>query len=91
MRTGRRLPGLGRRRGQAARWLIPVVAQGLATPGLRTEIVDVNGLPGIVAWTGEEPLIAVSLVVVDGRVQQVLTVRNPDKLAGLAQPGADAT
>jgi RNA polymerase sigma-70 factor (TIGR02957 family) len=75
----------------AARFLIGVVAQGLAIPGLRTEIADVNGMPGIVAWADGEPLIAVSLVVADGRIEQVLTVRNPDKLVGLAGPPGAGT
>jgi RNA polymerase sigma-70 factor (TIGR02957 family) len=71
----------------AVRFLVSVAAQGLAIPGLRTEIVDVNGLPGIVAWLGDEPFLSLSLVVADGRIEQVLVVRNPDKLSGLSTPG----
>jgi hypothetical protein len=38
----------------------------------------VNGEPAVVAWTGTEPFLSMSLLLVDGRVQQVLIVRNPD-------------
>ena len=68
---------------KAARFLLGIVAQGLELPDLRTEITDINGSPGIAVWSGGAPVVAVSLVVADGRVAQVLTVRNPDKPAGL--------
>ena len=71
---------------KVARFLVATVAQGMEIPDLRTGIVDINGSPGIVAWTGSDPFISVSLVVTDGRIEQVLIVRNPDKLAGLAAP-----
>jgi RNA polymerase sigma-70 factor (ECF subfamily) len=64
-----------------------IAAQGFALAGLRIEITEVNGAPGLVAWVDGDPLIAMSVVVADGVVQQVLVVRNPDKLAGLAAPG----
>jgi RNA polymerase sigma-70 factor (ECF subfamily) len=69
---------------KVARFLLGVVAQGLEIPGLRTEVVDVNGSPAVVAWIGNDPFVSVSPVVVDGRIEQVLVVVNPDKLAGLA-------
>jgi RNA polymerase sigma-70 factor (TIGR02957 family) len=71
---------------KVARFLVATVAQGMEIPDLRTGIVDINGSPGIVAWTGSDPFISVSLVVTDGRIEQVLIVRNPDKLGGLAAP-----
>jgi RNA polymerase sigma-70 factor (ECF subfamily) len=70
---------------KAARFVAGIAAQGFALPGLRIEItVEVNGEPGIVAWVDGEPLIAISLGAVEGRVVQVLVVRNPDKLVGLS-------
>jgi RNA polymerase sigma-70 factor (TIGR02957 family) len=69
---------------KVARFLLGIVAQGLEIPGLRTEVVDVNGSPAVVAWIGNDPFVSVSPVVVDGRIEQVLVVVNPDKLAGLA-------
>ncbi|TYP89770.1 RNA polymerase sigma factor SigJ [Blastococcus xanthinilyticus] len=68
---------------KVARFVVAVAAQGLELADLRIEVAEVNGGPGIVAWTGGEPLLAMSLVVVDGRIEQVLLVRNPEKLAGL--------
>ena len=67
---------------KAARFLIAVSA-GLSQPGLRVRLVDVNGAPGVLVESDSGPLIAVSLVVADGRVEQPLVVLNPDKLAGM--------
>jgi RNA polymerase sigma-70 factor (TIGR02957 family) len=69
---------------KVARFSAAIASQGGAIPGLRIEIAEVNGFPGIVAWVGAEPFVAVSLVVVGGLVEQVFVVRNPDKLAGLS-------
>jgi RNA polymerase sigma-70 factor (ECF subfamily) len=71
---------------RVARFLLGIVAQGLEIPDVRTEVVDVNGSAAIVAWVGREPLVSVSLVVAEGRIEQVLVVRNPDKLAGPSSP-----
>ena len=72
---------------KVARFSAAITAEGAAIPDLRIEITEVNGFPGIVAWVGTEPFVAVSLVVVGGVVEQVLVVRNPDKLAGLSPSG----
>lgn len=69
---------------KVARFTIGIAAQGMALPGLRIEIADVNGSPAVVAWADGAPLMTLSLVVADGLVTQVLVVRNPDKLTGLA-------
>ncbi|MGK5115167.1 MULTISPECIES: RNA polymerase sigma factor SigJ [unclassified Geodermatophilus] len=68
------------------RFLLATTTQGQAIEGLRAEVVDVNGQPAVVAWVGDEPYVTMSLVLVDGLVQQVLVVRNPDKLRGLVLP-----
>ncbi|WP_448615574.1 RNA polymerase sigma-70 factor [Modestobacter sp. URMC 112] len=67
---------------KAARFLIAVSA-GLSQPGSRVRLVDVNGAPGVLVENDSGPVIAVSLVVADGRVEQALVVLNPDKLAGM--------
>jgi RNA polymerase sigma-70 factor (ECF subfamily) len=72
---------------KVARFLAAVGPEGAAVPGLWMEVTEVNGEPGIVAWTADGPLMATTLVVADGRVDQVLVFRNPDKLAGLRVPG----
>jgi RNA polymerase sigma-70 factor (ECF subfamily) len=68
---------------KVARFLVATTAQGLATPGLHVEVAEVNGAPGVVAWVGGAPYMTISLVLVDGLVEQVLVVRNPEKLTGL--------
>ena len=70
---------------KVARFAAVVAGQGMALPGLRIEIADLNGSPAVVAWADGEPLMTMSLVVADGLVTQVLVVRNPDKLAGLSR------
>ena len=69
---------------KAARFLAAVSAGGLAQPGLSTALTDVNGWPGLVVVGEDGPLLAASLVVVDGVVQHAYVVLNPDKLAGIA-------
>jgi RNA polymerase sigma-70 factor (TIGR02957 family) len=77
---------------KVARFLTGIAAKGLGTiPDLRTEVADVNGSPGIVAWSGDEAFLVVSLVVAGGRVEQVLMVVNPDKLAGLVVTPREGT
>jgi RNA polymerase sigma-70 factor (ECF subfamily) len=68
---------------KVARFLIGIAAKGLELHDLEVRLTDVNGLRGIAAWAGGAPFIAISPVVDAGRVEQVLVVANPDKLAGL--------
>ena len=68
---------------KVARFLTAVSGEGASLPGLRLELAEVNGLPGVAAWTDAGPFVGMSLVVADGLVQQVLVVLNPDKLSGL--------
>jgi RNA polymerase sigma-70 factor (TIGR02957 family) len=68
---------------KVARFVLAITATGLQLSGLRLDAADVNGLPGLVVRTDDGPFLVMSLVVVDGRVAQVLVVRNPDKLANL--------
>jgi len=71
---------------KVARWLVAVAQDGAAIPDLRIGVAEVNGSPAIVGWSGTEPFGSISLTVADGRIQQVLVVVNPDKLAGLVAP-----
>jgi RNA polymerase sigma-70 factor (ECF subfamily) len=76
---------------KVARWLVAVAQQGATLPDLRIEVAEVNGSPAIVGWSGSEPFGSISLTVADGRIEQVLVVVNPDKLAGLVvSPGKGA-
>jgi RNA polymerase sigma-70 factor (ECF subfamily) len=71
---------------KVARFVLGVAAKGLALPGLQARLTDVNGAPGFAAWVDDEPYFALSLVVADDKVEQVLIMVNPDKLAGLGAP-----
>jgi RNA polymerase sigma-70 factor (TIGR02957 family) len=71
---------------KVARFLLGIAEKGGANPGLRIEVAEVNGLPAVVSWVGEEPFGSISLAVSEGRIEQVLVVVNPDKLAGLVLP-----
>jgi RNA polymerase sigma-70 factor (TIGR02957 family) len=71
---------------KVARFLAAVGPQGAELPGLRVEVADINGAPAVVAWTDDGPFMALQLVLVDGLVEQVLFVANPEKLAGIALP-----
>jgi RNA polymerase sigma-70 factor (ECF subfamily) len=68
---------------KVARFLAAIGPQGADLPGLRVELAEVNGAPGVVAWTDAGPFMALQLVLVGGLVEQVLYVGNPDKLAGI--------
>jgi RNA polymerase sigma-70 factor (TIGR02957 family) len=72
---------------KVARFLAAVGPQGVDLPGLRVEVAGINGAPAVVAWTDEGPFMALQLVLVDGLVEQILFMGNPDKLAGLAPSG----
>jgi RNA polymerase sigma-70 factor (ECF subfamily) len=75
---------------KVARFLVGIAEKGGDIPGLRIEVAEVNGLPAIVGWVGAEPFGSISLALADGRIEQVLVVVNPDKLAGLVvRPGED--
>jgi RNA polymerase sigma-70 factor (ECF subfamily) len=76
---------------KVARFLLATTAQGLEIPGLHVEIAEINGAPGVVAWVGGEPYMTISLVLVDGLVDQVLVVRNPEKLRGLPTVATGST
>jgi RNA polymerase sigma-70 factor (ECF subfamily) len=72
---------------KVARWLTAVSAQGGSVPGLELTVADVNGAPAVVARTPEGPYMVLQLVLSAGRVEQVLVVVNPEKLARLDAAG----
>ncbi|WP_448626910.1 RNA polymerase sigma-70 factor [Geodermatophilus sp. URMC 64] len=68
---------------KVARFLAGVGPQA-ADLGLRIGFADINGAPAVVAWTDAGPYMALQLVLVDGLVDRVFFMGNPDKLAGIA-------
>ncbi|OHV32681.1 RNA polymerase subunit sigma-24 [Pseudofrankia sp. EUN1h] len=70
---------------------LELVARALATfagrmpPEPSVELVTLNGGPGIVVRSGQTPVAAIALHLVDGLVKTIHLVSNPEKLTGLRQ------
>lgn len=59
---------------------------GLGTrviPGMWTNMLEINGQAAIVAYVDTTPFLLVQISTVNGLVDQIFMVRNPDKLRGL--------
>lgn len=70
--------------------LLGSLAPRLSLTGFALERCDINGQPGAIARNSEGVVLsAMALEIVDGRIQAVRTVSNPDKLRHLG-PVADA-
>jgi RNA polymerase sigma-70 factor (ECF subfamily) len=70
-------------RERVARLLHGMFAKGKAA-GIRLRLVDVNAQPGAMVFDSRERLISVlALDIVEGGIQSIRTVINPDKLAHL--------
>lgn len=68
---------------KVARFLVAVAAQPL--PEMSIDVADVNGVPGLVAYSGEVPMYVAVLDLVDGRVADIKLAANPSKLRGVAR------
>ncbi|MEV2211866.1 RNA polymerase sigma-70 factor [Streptomyces sp. NPDC050997] len=55
-----------------------------AAPGLSFRFLELNGGPAVLALSGDTPDSVFQVDVLDGRVQSVYVIRNPDKLRPLA-------
>ncbi|HET7357572.1 MAG TPA: RNA polymerase sigma factor SigJ [Nocardioidaceae bacterium] len=53
-------------------------------PDQRIEVTDVNGVPGVIAYSGSEPRYVAVLDTRHGRVESIKLTANPDKLTGVA-------
>jgi RNA polymerase sigma-70 factor (ECF subfamily) len=60
------------------------VAQKGGIPDLSFRFLELNGGPALLALSGDKPDSVFQLDVVDGRIQSVYIIRNPDKLRSLA-------
>jgi RNA polymerase sigma factor (sigma-70 family) len=56
-------------------------------PGADLVVVELNGLPGIVAYLGGVPLYALAADLDGGRVARLMLVAAPSKLGRLGRPG----
>jgi RNA polymerase sigma-70 factor (ECF subfamily) len=80
-------PIVGRRK--VAAFLSAVASEGLTTPDLRVELVDVNGAPAVAARSGGRIFVVVQVDVgPGGLIEQVHVILNPDKLTGLEAPAS---
>ena len=69
---------------KVARFLVAIAAAGRrASPACGSRWPRSTAGPRSWAGSGAEPFGSISLAVADGRIEQVLVVVNPDKLAGL--------
>ncbi|MFK0023190.1 RNA polymerase sigma-70 factor [Streptomyces sp. NPDC090798] len=66
---------------KVGRFLYAVVQQSV--PDLSYRLLELNGGAALLALSGDKPDSAVQLDVVDGRIQCVYIVRNPEKLVSL--------
>jgi RNA polymerase sigma-70 factor (ECF subfamily) len=60
-----------------------LAAGGRMTPDQRMAVVDLNGGPAIISWAGDTMIAAATVDIVDGRIQRILLVGNPEKLRAL--------
>jgi len=51
--------------------------------GSDARLLPVNGGPGIVIYSGRTPVLALTLHLADGAIQEVHVVSNPEKLRGV--------
>jgi RNA polymerase sigma-70 factor, ECF subfamily len=57
--------------------------QRFRNPDDDVRVCDINGRPGLVAWSGADPLYTISMEIENGRIRDLFVVVNPDKLAHL--------
>ncbi|WP_427896189.1 RNA polymerase sigma-70 factor [Kribbella sp. GL6] len=63
-----------------------LVGSGRRPAGSQYAIEELNGAPGITIRSAAGPVLAVTLQLVDGAVQAIHVVSNPEKLGGLSHP-----
>jgi RNA polymerase sigma-70 factor (ECF subfamily) len=63
-----------------------VVGLARKQPPDRVEVIQANGAPALVVWSGGHRQTLIAFDIIDGRVRQLFMVRNPEKLARLLVP-----
>ncbi|MGP4026510.1 RNA polymerase sigma-70 factor [Actinomadura sp. 3N407] len=78
-------------RGRVARTLSAGLAT-LARRGVRIQVAEINGQPGVMAFDEQDRLVGVmGLSIADGQIQTIHSIANPDKLRHVVRVGdADA-
>jgi RNA polymerase sigma-70 factor, ECF subfamily len=68
---------------KVARFLLAVQCKWLSSA--RSDLTEMNGQPGIIIHVGSEIHCAIAFEIVDGYIQSIYSVRNPEKLARLGR------
>ncbi|MFE9438961.1 RNA polymerase sigma-70 factor [Streptomyces sp. NPDC006602] len=68
---------------KVGRFIVGVAQKG-GIPDLSIRFLELNAGPAILALSGDKPDSVFQLDVLDGRIQSVYVIRNPDKLRSLA-------
>jgi RNA polymerase sigma-70 factor, ECF subfamily len=68
---------------KVARFLLAIQGKWLSTA--RSDLTEINGQPGIITCVGGEIHSAIALDIVDGYIQSIYSVRNPEKLARICR------
>jgi RNA polymerase sigma-70 factor (ECF subfamily) len=71
---------------KVGRFLVAVAQEPI--PDAEVRLAELNGAPALIILSGGKPDTVLQVEVLDGRIQCVYIIRNPDKLAALALPGA---
>lgn len=66
---------------KVGRFLYAIAQQGVPDPSYRS--LELNGGAALLVLSGDKPDSTVQLDVVDGRIQCIYIVRNPEKLVSL--------
>jgi RNA polymerase sigma-70 factor (ECF subfamily) len=69
---------------KVGRFIAGVAGKGGGVPDLSFRFLEVNGGPALLMLSGDKPDSVLQLEVLDGRIQSVYIIRNPDKLRSLA-------
>ncbi len=68
---------------KVGRFIAGVAKNGGGVPDLSFRFLEVNGGPAVLVLSGDKPDSVLQLEVLDGRIQSVYIIRNPDKLRSL--------
>lgn len=69
---------------KVGRFIVGAAGKGGGVPDLSFRFLEVNGGPAVLMLSGDKPDSVLQLEVLDGRIQSVYIIRNPDKLRSLA-------
>ncbi|MGP4006754.1 RNA polymerase sigma factor SigJ [Streptomyces sp. 4N124] len=69
---------------KVGRFIAGAAGKGGGVPDLSFRFLEVNGGPAVLLMSGDKPDSVLQLEILDGRIQSVYIIRNPDKLRSLA-------